>query len=209
LALRAVIFDYGKVLSLPPDPEAHAALVRITGLDAETLDRFYWADRDAYDKGLLTDTAYWNNLGAEAGLTLSEQSIKELVRWDALLWLGVNSSMIAWQLKLKQHGLLTAILSNMTGTVHQAMKRKFDWLGRFDVQVWSYELGTTKPDPAIYNHALEKLDVRAEETLFLDDRAANVEAAVALGMKSILFTDVETLREELRNAEWATELPLP
>src|SRR5580698_10096589 len=47
LALRAVIFDYGRVLTGPPDPAAHAALLRITGLSADRFDNLYWTDRQA------------------------------------------------------------------------------------------------------------------------------------------------------------------
>ena len=84
--------------------------------------------------------------------------------------------------RLKQRGLLTAIVSNMGDTVHAEMEREFEWLSRFDVLVWSYRLGVAKPDPAIYRYALDKLGTLPGETLFIDDRPANVDAAQALGM---------------------------
>ena len=49
MALRAVVFDYGMVLTGLPDPAAHAAMVRITGLSVERFESFYWADRLGYD----------------------------------------------------------------------------------------------------------------------------------------------------------------
>ncbi|MGB0050633.1 MAG: HAD-IA family hydrolase, partial [Terracidiphilus sp.] len=67
----------------------------------------------------------------------------------------------------------------------------------------------TKPDPAIYRHVLEKLGTRPEETLFIDDRKANVDAAVAIGMKGIVFTDVERLRADLIAVGLDKEIPLP
>ena len=54
--------------------------------------------------------------------------------------------------------------------------------------VWSYQLGIAKPDPAIYRHVLKELGTQPEETLFIDDKPVNVEAALALGMKGILFS---------------------
>jgi FMN phosphatase YigB (HAD superfamily) len=66
-----------------------------------------------------------------------------------------------------------------------------------------------KPDPAIYLHALEELGTRAEETLFLDDKLVNIQAAQALGFKAIQFTTVERLRADLRVAGLDSELPLP
>jgi FMN phosphatase YigB (HAD superfamily) len=66
-----------------------------------------------------------------------------------------------------------------------------------------------KPDPAIYRYTLEKLGVRPEETLFIDDRQENVEAATALGMKALLFTTVNQLRADLIDQSLDKEVPLP
>lgn len=209
LALRAVIFDYGMVLTGPPDSEAHASLVRMTGLSATRLDGLYWSYRDAYDTGELSGQDFWRKIASEAGLSLSPTAIGDLTRWDARMWMTENPTMLAWQLVLKQHGLLTAILSNMGDTVHQAMQKELDWLSRFDVLVWSYQLGIAKPDPRIYRCTLEKLGTRPEETLFIDDRQVNVEAAIALGMKGVVFTTVDHLRADLIAQSLNNELPLP
>jgi HAD superfamily hydrolase (TIGR01509 family) len=75
--------------------------------------------------------------------------------------------------------------------------------------VWSYQLRIAKPDPAIYLHVLKELGTRAEETLFLDDKLVNVEAARALGIQAIQFSSVEKLREDLIAAGLDGELPLP
>ena len=125
------------------------------------------------------------------------------------MWTTQNPAMLAWQLELKQHGILTAILSNMGDSVLANMKREFDWLPRFDVLVWSYQLHMAKPDPAIYLHTLQKLGTRPEETLFIDDKQVNIDAAHALGMPAILFSTVDRLREDLIATGLDAELPLP
>jgi putative hydrolase of the HAD superfamily len=89
------------------------------------------------------------------------------------------------------------------------MKRTFDWLPRFDVLVWSYQLHMIKPDPAIYRYLLKELGTRPEETLFIDDRLVNVEAAQSLGIKALEFTTVERLRADLVAHGYDAELPLP
>lgn len=209
LALRAVVFDYGMVLTGPPDSAAHAALVRLTGLPVERLDSLYWQDRLAYDSGALTGHAFWQKITQNAGLTLSESQIEELVHWDVRMWMTENPPMLAWQLELKRRGLLTAIVSNMGDSVHQQMERDRKWLGRFDALVWSYQLRVTKPDPAIYRCVLEKLGTVPGETLFIDDRPANVDAAIALGMKGVVFASVEKLRADLVSMGLDAELPMP
>ncbi len=54
-----------------------------------------------------------------------------------------------------------------------------------------------KPDPAIYRLALERFDIEAARTVFVDDRVENVEGARAVGMHGHLFVDAGTLRQEL------------
>jgi FMN phosphatase YigB (HAD superfamily) len=66
-----------------------------------------------------------------------------------------------------------------------------------------------KPDAAIYRHLLKELGTRAEETLFIDDRAVNIEAAEALGIKGLVFTTVEQLRADLIAQGFDKVLPLP
>ena len=209
LALRAVIFDYGMVLTYPPDPEAHSQLLRITGLSAEKFDPIYWADRHAFDEGKFTGEVYWRDILHHAGLTLPPSAIQQLIDWDARMWMALNPAMLAWAAALKPRGLLPAILSNIGNTNQQAMEREFTWLPRFDVCVWSYQLHIAKPDPAIYRYTLDKLDTRPEETLFIDDREVNIEAATALGIKALLFTTVDQLRSDLIAQGYDKELPLP
>jgi putative hydrolase of the HAD superfamily len=213
LALRAVVFDYGMVLTGPPDPEAHAALVRITGLPLDRFEALYWADRHAYDEGKLTGIAFWQKFLRDAGLNPAPESsqslVEELNQWDARMWTTQNPVMLAWQLKLKERGILTAILSNMGDSVLANMQRKFNWLSRFDVLVWSYQMRMAKPDPAIYRHVLNELGTLPEETLFLDDKLINIEAAEALGMQAIQFSTVEKLREDLIAGGLDAALPLP
>jgi len=204
-----VIFDYGRVLTGPPDPAAHAALVRITGLSSDRLDSFYWKDRQAYDEGKLSGAEFWRKLAGEAGLELGESAIAELNLWDTRMWTRGDRAMLDWQLKIKQRGLLTAIVSNMGDAVHEHMERELSWLSRFDLLVWSYQLRVAKPDPAIYRYALERLGTRPGETLFLDDKLENVDTAAALGMKALVFSTVEKLRSDLIALKLDAELPLP
>jgi putative hydrolase of the HAD superfamily len=209
LALRAVIFDYGRVLTGPPDPVAYAELLRITGLPANRLGHFYWADRQAYDEGKLTGPGFWRKLVNDAGLRLSEQAIEELTLWDARMWTRGDAAMLSWQQAIKARGLLTAIVSNMGDSVHEHMVRELDWLSRFDVLVWSYQLGAAKPDRAIYRYALNQLGTRPEETLFIDDKQENIDTAVAMGMNGIIFSNVDRLRADLKESGLDRELPLP
>ena len=213
MALRAVVFDYGMVLTAPPDPEARAALLRITGLPPDRFESLYWVDRHAYDEGKFTGIEFWRKFLLDAGLNPVSGDpgdlVEELNQWDARQWTTQNPEMLAWQLKLKERGFLTAILSNMGDNVLENMMREFDWLPRFNVLVWSFQLRMAKPDPAIYLHVLNELCTSPDETLFLDDKLVNIQAAQALGIKAIQFSTVQKLREDLIAAGLDDVLPLP
>jgi putative hydrolase of the HAD superfamily len=197
------------VLTGPQDPESHAALQRITGLPIDRFETLYWADRHAYDEGKLTGLAFWQKLVRDASLHLSPATIDELNHHDARMWTTQNTAMVAWQQQLKQHGLLTGILSNMGDNVLANIQREFLWIHDFDALVWSFQHLMAKPDPAIYRLVLDKLNVRPEESLFLDDKLENIKAAQALGMHAIQFSTVEHLRSELIALGYEGQLPLP
>jgi putative hydrolase of the HAD superfamily len=209
LALKAVVFDFGMVLTGTPDAGARAQLLRLTGLSEEAFERFYWADRHAYDEGKLTGLKFWQKLCADAGLKRSDAQIAELDGWDARMWTTQDPAMVRWHARVKERGLKTAILSNMGDSVLASILREFLWLKDFDALVWSFELGYAKPDPRIYAEVLRRLGTRAEETLFVDDKPANVEAARALGMEGLVYSTMEKLRADLMAQGWEQELPLP
>jgi putative hydrolase of the HAD superfamily len=197
------------VLTGPPDPQAYSELVRITGLSSERLDQLYWADRHAFDEGKLNGLGFWRKVTGDAGLAFDDKTIEELSLWDARMWTTQNNAMLDWQQMLKQRGILTAILSNIGDTVLANMQRELTWLDRFDLHVWSYQLRMAKPDAAIYRHTLSQLGTEPGETLFIDDKQVNIDAANSVGMKGVLFTNVDRLRVDLVALGMAKELPMP
>ena len=209
MPLRSVVFDYGMVLSEAPNPEAREQLRRITGLSEADLDRHYWVDRHAYDRGDFTGLEFWQRLVDNAGLTLQHDEIVSLNIWDALMWTTINPAMLAWHRQLKAQGFKTAILSNMGDAVMESILEKFAWIEDFDVLIWSYQHRLAKPEAAIYELLLSRLGTAPEETLFLDDKLENIEAARGLGIQGLQFSTVPQLREDLITASFDSQLPLP
>lgn len=210
MPIRAVIFDYGMVLSYR-DTVAHQNLVTITRLDLDTFERIYWPGRHDYDLALVDGPGYWKRFAAEAGLSFTPEQIEALVRNDVLMWAALNPAMIAWAAALEKAGIRTAILSNMIPDLLHYMRQSpdFAWLSSFSQLTWSCELGIVKPSPAIYTYTCEKLGVAPAEALFLDDKPENVLGAQALGMQAIQFTSPEELRQELAQRKLLQEIPQP
>ena len=69
--------------------------------------------------------------------------------------------------------------------------------GLLDGMVISGEEKVAKPDERIYKILLERFDIKAEDSLFVDDNPANIEMASKLGFKTILFESADALRREI------------
>lgn len=209
MGIRAVVFDYGMVLSGPPDESARAELLRLTGMSEAAFEALYWVDRHAYDRGDLSGIEFWRKFAQDAGLRLDEATIDALNRADARMWTTENPAMVRWQQRLRGEGFTTAILSNMGDSVLACIEEHLPWIHDFDVHLWSYKHGCAKPEPGIYHLLLHELETAPEETLFLDDKLANVEAARRAGIRALVFSDVEQLRQDMISTRLDGELPLP
>jgi putative hydrolase of the HAD superfamily len=176
----------------------------LTGAEAALFAEAYWRHRPAYDRGWTSGEAYWQQVGSDLGVALSPQRIRELVREDAVSWVRLNERMVAWLRALIAAGVPTGILSNMARDTWELLERRFDGVAAFTL---SFEVGTAKPEAAIYLRCLETLGVEPAEALFVDDRRENVEAARALGMKALIFEGEDALAAELE--QLGLDWPLP
>ncbi len=208
--IRAILFDYGMVLSGPPNPAAWSRLQGLTNLDDEHLHRGYWTHRHAYDSGHLTGQAYWTMIAAEAGLPLPTDAILTgLYDADTDLWTDLNLPMAEWAQALHRARIPTGILSNIGDQMEAGVLRKHPWLGNFHHLTWSHRLSTAKPDPAIYRHAAEGLAQSPFNILFLDDKLENIEAAHNAGMQTIQYSTHAAFLTEMHHRGLASLLEDP
>lgn len=203
--LQAVIFDYGEVLSGPPNPQAHQNLLKIAGVEEELFEKAYWAHRLDYDADILNGQTYWQAVARDTEAHFTPQQIEQLMEQDAAMWMDLNQAMVAWIPKIKQAGLKLGILSNMGYGVLGYILPRFHWLDQFDHLTWSCELGVVKPDPAIYLHTLKTLQVLPQQALFIDNLEKNIVAAESVGLQALLFTNVDQLQKDLNERGF----PLP
>ena len=114
------------------------------------------------------------------------------------MWSNVNQEMTEWLARIHSRGIKTAILSNMQTDMAAHVRKNFAWLSHVDHQIFSCELRAIKPDPVIYRHSLSLLRIAPSETIFVDDREENIQAARAAGIQGILFESVSQLRKDLQ-----------
>jgi putative hydrolase of the HAD superfamily len=160
----------------------------VTGLSEELLHREYWAHRHAYDRGDLSAVAYWNKAAAGAGIVLTPTQLTNLVEADTDFWSTLNLPMLDWAQRLQRSGIPTGILSNMPDAMEAGLRARHHWIEAFNHHTWSHALNLAKPEPAIYLRAAEGLRTAPANILFIDDKAENIEAALAVGMQAIHYT---------------------
>jgi 2-haloacid dehalogenase len=88
-------------------------------------------------------------------------------------------------------------LSNFSGELFRQVRSQFEFLTWFDGLLISGDEGVVKPDPRIYRLLLDRYALTAHRTVFIDDRAENVEAARGAGLVGIRFENPPQLREAL------------
>jgi 2-haloacid dehalogenase len=96
-------------------------------------------------------------------------------------------------------GVPLAGLTNWSDELYPHAPARFEFLGLLADTVVSGTVGAAKPDRRAYEIAAERLGLPLERLAFVDDKQLNVDAAAALGMDAILFTDATTLRSDLRS----------
>jgi putative hydrolase of the HAD superfamily len=192
--VKAVLFDYGMVLSGAPDLAAWANMRTITGLSEEHLHHGYWAHRHAYDRGDLKAEAFWNKA---AGAEITPNQLDQLIAADVQYWGQLNPPMIDWAQRLQRAGIRIGILSNMPDAMETGLRALHPWIEAFDHHTWSHAVNLAKPEPAIYRHSAEGLATPPANILFIDDRAENIEAALAADMQAIQYTTHDAFEQEM------------
>ena len=198
--IKAVLFDYGMVLSGPPDPAAREEMKRILEVDDAKFHEIYWKHRDDYDRGTLKSVAYWEQVAHDLHRTLDAKKLSALIAADSALWTRPNQTMIDWAAALQQAGVKTGVLSNIGDAMEAGIVARFPWIADFTHRTFSHRLGIAKPDAAIYQHAAEGLGVPTGEILFVDDREENVAAARAAGMHAIQYIDHADFLQQMQAA---------
>lgn len=193
---RAVIFDYGNVLSQNQPAADVEAMAGILDLPVQRFTEAYWQFRVAYDDASLDSVEYWGAVARTAPRELTAAQIGLLIDIDSRSWSHPAPEVPQWAQDLRAAGIGTALLSNMPVPVRDYILR-CAWLPDFDARVFSCDFGRCKPAPEIYEHCLKQIGVAAQEALFLDDREANVRAAEALGMPAIWFQDATGVSREI------------
>jgi FMN phosphatase YigB (HAD superfamily) len=192
----AIVFDFGGVLTGEPNREAVVAFIQESfHFSKEEFEKINQEKRLAVKQGK-TDEEFWISYAKNVGVELPSNwavSFRSVMK-DAI---GVSREMYVLVDQLKEQKIPVALLSNIDERLSKLI-RDFGLYEPFSPCLLSCEIGIEKPDLKAYEFLLNELRLPAEDVVFIDDRAENIEAAKAVGLDAILFESEQELRKELR-----------
>jgi putative hydrolase of the HAD superfamily len=192
--IKAIIFDMGGVFVQTTDKNPRSNLAKKYGLNYEELSLLVFQSDTAKKAtvGEIDEKDHWKFIGDHFGL-----NPMELEKFQENFWGGdtLDLSLVKFTKSLKAKYPI-GLLSNAWSGARALLTRRFGFLDLFDVSVFSAEVEMAKPDPKFYYWILEKLNLKPEETIFVDDFIENITAAKELGIRTIHFKNtIEAIAE--------------
>ncbi|MDX9883560.1 MAG: HAD family phosphatase [Prolixibacteraceae bacterium] len=147
--------------------------------------------RPMADRGEISDPEFWEWLLKTADISADKEDI------DLGPYMKTVDGGIDIARELKTNGYTIAILSNDSVEMSNHRRRKYGFDDLFDHIVISCYHGVNKPERRIYEIALNEMDIKPEQAIFIDDRQENIDAANNLGITGILFENASQVRNRL------------
>jgi FMN phosphatase YigB (HAD superfamily) len=202
--IKNIIFDYGNVIFLLDFQRLKEGWKSLSIEDPDTFFSHGVQEPifDRFDRGLVTETEFRDFLRNKIGnANLTDEDID--AAWNSLL-LGVDEGTHELLAELNKK-YRTFLLSNINpihyNYIMSYLKDEFGFESNdhlFEKTYYSHLIGVRKPDKAIFEKVLSENGLIAEETLFIDDIAANLEPAKELGIQTFMMTAPDTIQDFIK-----------
>lgn len=202
MAIRAVVFDIGGILEIIPeggDPTIRFPLMierwetrlgmapgELRGKLRAVSDRLEAAGKDR-SIGTCTEQEWIAEVQRETGWDSAQMDALMRDHWD--VYCGYPNTELVGFLGSLRPRYKTALLSNSGVGARREEEARYHYSQLVDLIIYSHEAGVAKPDQRIYAIACERLGMRPDEIVFLDDVERNVAAASAYGLHAVHFHD--------------------
>jgi len=196
VSLKAVFFDIGGVILRTEYQAPREHLAERLNLTYEDVYKAVFESETSRKAslGTVSEDEHWSAVTRKLGRPPAEA---KAIRDEFFAGDMIDRSLLDFIRSLRPR-YTTGVISNAWPDLRAYIaENKFE--DAFDSLTISADVGVMKPQPKIYQLALEQAKVRADEAIFVDDMPANIEAANRLGMRGILFRDPHETLAELKN----------
>ena len=195
MSIKAVFFDLGGVILRTEYQVPRQHLAEQFGMDYEDIDKIVFGTPSAARASLgeITEEQHWHQV-----MKMLKRPVSDYKRIEAEFFAGdvIDLNLVNFLRSIKPK-YKTGLISNAwSGLRAYIVREKFD--DAFHHMTISAEVGAAKPSARIYQFALEQLQVKAKEAVFVDDVLDNIEACEKLGMKGIHFKSPESALKQLK-----------
>jgi epoxide hydrolase-like predicted phosphatase len=195
MSIKAVFFDLGGVIVRTEFQAPRQQLAERLGMEYEDLSKIVF-DSDSGIRaslGEITSADHWAVVVKRLKRPADELA---LIRDEFFAGDIVDRTLIEYIRSLRgkyKTGLISNAWSDLRDFV---VREKFD--DAFDKMIISAEVGTMKPEPKIFQVALEQFGVKPKEAVFVDDFYVNIEGCEKVGIQGIHFKDAESTLQQLK-----------
>ena len=192
--IKAVLFDFGGVLAEEGFREGLMAIAKKKNLDEQSF--FGTAEDIIYKTGYVIGKAkekvFWDALSKETGV---KDDYRRL-RLEILRRFVLRTEMLSLASKIRDHGMVVAILSDQTNWLDEINSKK-PFYNRFDYVFNSYVLGKSKKDFSVFRDVAKIIGIKPHLILFVDDNSHHIKRASEAGLRTIHFTGIEDFKPQL------------
>ncbi len=207
MEIKAVVFDFGGVMTTSTMPQRVIELAKEKGVDWEVFRRGFEAHRLDYDAGRITLAEMYGLIWGDAGLSVDAETTAAFMAADDRSWCYRNERTLAWMKALKARGFGIGILTNMAPKfAREHFESVFaDFIAVADAMVISGDEGIVKPQREIYDLLRGRIGLPAESLLFVDDVERNVAGARAAGWRALRFETNDQVEADFERAlaQWS------
>ncbi len=193
--IKAVIFDMGGVILRTIDYAPREGMAQRFGCSRAELEKFVFLSATSVlsEVGKLSDIDHWRAVLEYFNQSEfnAEEAYDEFFSGDA-----INQELLEYARSLKPKRRI-GLLSNAWENTRKRLEGQYGFINDFDISIFSAEVGKRKPDEDIFILALEKLNVKPKEAIFIDDFVSNVRGAQNAGLHAILFESNEQVIAEV------------
>jgi len=194
---KAVLFDWEGVIGPRDTRDFGWLMTRLTkeySVEETEVVEALGSTIGDFLEGKIDNATFWQRAGRKLGVTFTDDFQNTIWQdWHGATPLPEMQELVR---EVKARGFRTVVFSNILLPSAQQIRERGGYQD-FDAEVLSCEVGLKKPDPAIYDKALEAAQCLPEECIFIDDVPKYLVPAQDLGMKTILASSAEQIKQDL------------
>jgi putative hydrolase of the HAD superfamily len=195
MSIRAVFFDLGGVIVRTEYQSPRQQLAERLGMEYEDLSRIVFDSETGIQAsmGTITSQQHWESVMKRLKRPMEEMTT---IRDEFFAGDIIDRQLLEFLRSIRSTHT-TGLISNAWSDLREYLVRE-KMEDAFEHIIISAEVGVAKPDPKIFQIALDKAGVSPNEAVFVDDFHVNIEGCEKVGIKGIHFKDAESALAQLK-----------